>query len=467
MNRPMIPCKRKRKDTRDTKDRRESLPMGRRRRPRLRDKFLSVPYVLSVLSLRVLIISVVLVLLFCNGCGGKPATGENEAPEKQGPVSVQTATASVQTLSPTVDLVGSILAIPEKTAVLSSQVSGSIEKVCLNEGQDVHAGDEMVRLDARMARASLAKARAACEEAAANLALLKKGPLPAEIEAARQDVKKAAHMAENLQAKYEALKPMQSAGEISGVKYDEARSNMEAANAERDMAAAKLNVLEAGTRPESIAQAEANVDAGEADATAQQLAVELCVMKSPMDGVVTELSARPGMCIQPGTVVATIMDLGAVFARFKIPSAHLAQVSEGAHVKLHILSLGEQEYDGVVARIRKEADPQTGDVEAFASVANPEKTLRPNLACRVSVALPEISNVLVIPTVAVSDKDGTPVVTVIRDHKAYETEIKLGIQTPELTQVVSGLSEGETVAIKGGYGLPEGCPIEVDNKGAI
>lgn len=416
-------------------------------------------------AIRIAIPLMVLASAFMNGCGAKSAVVATGAEEAQRPVTVETATAKIQALKPTVDLVGSIMAIPEKTAALSSQVSGSIETVSLNEGQEVHAGDEIVRLDARAAQAALARARAICEAAAATLALLKKGPLPAEIEVARQDVAKASRVAENLRAKYDALKPLQETGEVSKIKCDEARFNMEAANAERNMAAAKLRTLEAGTRPESLAQAEAAFGAAEADVSAQHLAVILCGIKSPIDGVVTELAARQGMYIQPGTTVATIIDLSTVFARFKIPSAHLAEISEGARVKVYIMALGEQEHEGVLARIRKEADPKTGDVEAFASIANPEKALRPNLACRISVTLPEIPGALVIPTVAISDKDGTSVVTVVRDGKAYETEITIGVQTPEMTQVLSGISQGDIVTTAGGYGLPEGCPVEVaDNK---
>ena len=399
--------------------------------------------------------------LICTGwgCGSKSGAESGETAEPLRPVEIQTAVATIQDLRPTVELVGSLVAQPEKTVELASQVSGLADQVLVTEGQEVTAGTELVRLDDRTARSSLAKARATCDETSANLALLKRGPLPAEVEAARQEAKKAAQTAELLQAKFAALKPLKDAGEISGIKYDEARAGLEAARADREMAAARLSVLEAGTRPESIAQAEAKLSAAQADLAAQQLAVELCVIKSPIAGVVMELPVRQGMYLQPATTVATIMDLNVILARFNIPSAQLAQVAEGAHVDVKVLSLGEATQAGTIVRIRHEANPQTADVEAFAAVDNAAGALRPNLACRVLVTLPEVKGSLVIPSAAVSDKDGTPVVTLIREDKAHEAPVKPGIRTADQTQILEGLSQGDVVATKGGYGLPEDCPV--------
>ncbi len=395
------------------------------------------------------------------GCGAKPGADGGEVAEPLRPVEIETAVAITEDLQPTVELVGSLMAQPEKTVELSSQVSGIVQKVLVREGQEVAADAELVKLDDRAAQSALDKARAACDEAAANLGLLKRGPLPAEVEEARQELKKATQAAASLKAKYAALKPLKDEKEISDIKYEEARTDLEGAEADRETAAAKLSVIQAGTRPENIAQAEAHLRAAQADVGAQELAAALCVIKSPISGVVMQLPVRQGMYLQPATTVATIMDLGVLFAKFKLPSAQLAQVAEGTPVVVKVLALGETAQDGTIVRIRHEADPQTADVEAFASVDNAAKLLRPNLACRILVTLPEAKNSLAIPSSAVSDKDGTPVVTLIREGKAHEVPVKPGIRTSDKTQIVEGLAPGDIVATKGGYGLPDGCPVVV------
>jgi membrane fusion protein (multidrug efflux system) len=103
----------------------------------------------------------------------------------------------------------------------------------------------------------------------------------------------------------------------------------------------------------------------------------------------------------------------------------------------------------------------TGDVDAFASAPNPDGSLRPGLACRLQIWLPEIREAVAVPVAAIADRDGTPVVTVIRDEKAYETEVRLGALTNKLVQILGGVSPGDLVAVEGGYGLPDGCPCKV------
>ncbi len=71
------------------------------------------------------------------------------------------------------------------------------------------------------------------------------------------------------------------------------------------------------------------------------------------------------------------------------------------------------------------------------------------------------TNLNTIPMAAVADNSGTPVVTAIRDGKAYETEVELGAETGDFVQVLHGLAPGDTVAIAGGYGLPESCPVHI------
>lgn len=94
-------------------------------------------------------------------------------------------------------------------------------------------------------------------------------------------------------------------------------------------------------------------------------------------------------------------------------------------------------------------------------IANQDGVLRPGLGCRGRLWLPEMADVLAVPVAAVADRAGTPVVTLIRNGKAYETEVKLGLKTEGRVQILGGLSLGDWVITEGGYGLPENCPVRI------
>lgn len=152
-----------------------------------------------------------------------------------------------------------------------------------------------------------------------------------------------------------------------------------------------------------------------------------------------------------------------VFVQLRIPSRNFADVQLGTPVDVQLNALPGQAFRGDISRISGQADPLTGNVIVFAKIENEAHLLRPGLSCEVRVSLPVVSQVLTIPVAAVADNSGTPVVTVIRDGKAYETEVQTGIETRELVQVRKGLAAGDIVATAGGYGLPTGTLVTVSN----
>jgi len=392
-----------------------------------------------------LLVSALLTLAGCEAAA--PEEEEAEAPMHYTAVPVKVGVAERTTLRPTLDLVGALLALPEATALICPQVSGTVMKVAVVEGQAVNAGDEVVLLDSRAAEADVARAVAAVDEKAAVLERLKRGSLPQEIEVAKQDVQKFKVTADALRSKVAALSALREKNELSVVQFETARSALESAEAEHAAAQAKLALLEAGTPREQIAEAQAQLAEAQADLAAAQLAVRFCHLASPIDGIVTQLTVRRGMSVDPTTCLATIVNLATVFAQFRVPSVYMAQVRPGA----------------AVTRLSGQADAATGDVGAFVTLANEGGLLKPGLGCRLSVALPPIPDALVIPVAAVADRSGTPVVTLVKDNKAREIEVKLGVQVGPQVQVLEGLAPGDTVATENGYGLPDDCPVRIES----
>jgi HlyD family secretion protein len=394
------------------------------------------------------------------GCRQASDDSESDA-VPPGPAQVRVATASKMTLRPSIDLIGTAVPVPERTAEVSTQIEGTVARVVVVEGQAVRAGELLVQLDDRLAAARLASARAAEHRATAGLDKLRNGPRKEELEAARQNALQLSAVVRSQRAKLEALRPLHEKGDVSDVEYGQAQARVEAAEAESAAADARVRLLEAGSRKEDIAVAEAELAAARADLTAACLAVEFCAVAAPIDGVVVDLSVRAGASVSPTDTLARLLDTSELFVRARIPSARLPQVRSGAPADVWIGRNGNNAIHGSIARLSPLADAASGDVDAFISVPNPDGALRPGLSCRVRVWLPELVDVLVIPVAAVADRDGEAVVTQIRDDKAYELPVQLGITTRDYVQVLDGLANGDIVATEGGYGLPEGCPVRI------
>jgi multidrug efflux pump subunit AcrA (membrane-fusion protein) len=395
------------------------------------------------------------------GCRRDTSAQEAEESKPTEPVQVRCATASVTTLRPFLEVVGTLVSIPEKTAVLSTQVAGQVQQLLVVEGQRVQAGDVLLQLDDRSAEAQRAKARAAVAESRAIVSRLKHGSRSEDIDVARQELRKSETNLRLMRGKVQSGTALQDVHAIP--EQELAQRTADAEDAEADVAAnqARLKLLEAGPRAEEISEAEAKLAGAEADLASSELALQLTRITAPLDGVLMDVPVRQGMFVSAGMTLMTLADLSTLFARTRVPTAYLSQVKEGQNVDVRVASFPDDTFTGAIARIRKQADVQTGDVDAFASAPNPDGSLRPGLACRLQIWLPEIRDAVAVPVTAIADRDGVPVVTVIRDEKAYETEVRLGALTNQLVQILGGVSPGDLVAVEGGYGLPDGCPCIV------
>jgi len=394
------------------------------------------------------------------GCG-PPAPESADEQETPAAVTVHAVEARIGVIQPTLELAGALMAIPEKTVVLSSQIAGQVKRIDVHEGQSVNQGDTIAVLDTRTHEAELAKAEAVLEEVRAGTSLFEHGPLPQEIEMARQQGENAAKAAEALRVKFQALESLHKSGEISDVQLQQARAAKEGAEATSQAARQQLNMLQAGTRKETLEEAKAKLAGAQAEVAAQKLAIDQCTIRSPIAGVVTELTVREGMYVDQPMVLGRIVDQSALFARVRIPVKYRGQVHEGARALIGSASLGERRVEANLERLSKEADVQTGDTEGFVRVENDEQLFLPGIACAVTILLPEIKDALVVPVAAVADRNGAAIVTVIRDNRAFETKTEIGIRTPDLVQVLAGLAPGDIVATEGGYGLPDNCPVEI------
>ncbi len=422
----------------------------------------------SRVSKRVIIGSslLLLVIVGCSQPTPEGSTSVDDAPA-QPPISVEVARAETTALQPGLDLVGAIVAIPERTAVISPQLGGWVSKLNVVEGQSVDAEGTLVEFDRRSAQVAVQRAAAIVAEKAAAVKRLTDGYLPQEIAGARQDAANAAATVDALKTELTALKDLLDKKELSNVVYQTKTEALKSAEAALASLNERVKLLEAGTRPESIAEAQGLLDAAKADLEQAQLTLEWCTITSPLDGVVVQLLARRGQFFDRAVPLATVMDLSEVFVQIPIPNSQFTKVHQatkdhpGTQVEIRLSSLPGKSFPGEVTRISGQAEPTTGNVFVYATIENDDKVLRPGLNCQVHVSLPELPDTLVVPVAAVGDNSGTSVVTIIRDGKAYETEVKLGITAGDQVQILNGLSPGDVIATAGGYGLPDGCPVQV------
>ncbi len=184
------------------------------------------------------------------------------------------------------------------------------------------------------------------DEKTAAVKRLQRGYLPQEIAGARQDVDKAAATVEGLRNALNALKGLLDRREISAVLYETKAKAVKSAEAAQASAEERLKLLEAGTRPEMIDEAQGLLDAAKADLEQAQLNLQWCSIISPIDGVVVQLLARRGQFFDRAIPLATVMDLSKVFVQLRIPSRVFGKVRVDTPVDVELTSLPGRVFHG-------------------------------------------------------------------------------------------------------------------------
>jgi multidrug efflux pump subunit AcrA (membrane-fusion protein) len=406
------------------------------------------------------LVAIAWVLSTSAGCH-RESTAADHGDGERPPVPVQTVKATRTTLRPSIELIGTVVADPERVAVLPARISAPVRDLLVLEGHHVSRADVVIQLSAEKVAAELAKAEATLAENQAALQRLAAGAREQELEVARKTCERAHLAVATAREKFEAIQGLHRRKEASDRQLADAERALQTSEADEAAAQAQLKLLELGPRKEAVAEAEAHVAVAQADVEAAKLQCEWAEIKSPINGELVELKARKGMQADPGAALATVVDLTEVHIQTRLPAARFAEVSPDATVEIHCDAMPHQVFAGKVFRLGHQSDVQTGDIPVWISVPNPDHKLRLGLVVHATLYTGDLSDAIVIPERAIAEQDGAIVTTIIEGGKTKTAQLKLGARAAGMVQVLEGLRDGDEVAIEGGYGLPPGTSVVV------
>lgn len=176
--------------------------------------------------------------------------------------------------------------------------------------------------------------------------------------------------------------------------------------------------------------------------------LEDCSVVSPIDGVVTTLSAKEGDSVTGAMPLAVVTSFDQLQVKININEYDILGVTEGSPVEI-IISALDKSYPGTITNIAKTATTSSG-VSYFESEVqfDGDADARSGMSAEVKLVIHDLKQVLAIPSEAIqTSPDGSAYVNVLSaDGKAMEERtITVGISDGTYTQIVNGLSEGETI----------------------
>ena len=281
---------------------------------------------------------------------------------------------------------------------LAFDASGRIATLQVSEGAQVHAGDELARLDDR--RLSLARDTAAAQVEAqrARLQQLEAGSRPEEIRKLQAELDAARIEARNASRSAERVRDLERSKLASPQQSDDSRTQAEAARAQVKALEAALALAEAGARQEEISAARATLAALQAELDLAQRNLQDSVLLAPADGIIQSRILEPGDMASPQQPVYTLTKQQPLWARVYVGETELGRVKPGMPARVASDSFPGKDYPGWVGYISPSAEftpksVQTQEVrtdlvyQMRVFVCNPRNELRLGMPVTVSLDL--------------------------------------------------------------------------------
>ena len=184
-----------------------------------------------------------------------------------------------------------------------------------------------------------------------------------------------------------------------------------------------------------------------------------------------------GQDLSQGVPIVSLQAFDPMRVNFSLPQGALAQLTQGLDVRVQTNAVPGRIFEGTITAINTEIDAATRTVRVQATLdILPESDstlpdLLPGMFASVSVVLPQVKPVLMVPLTAVSFATFGDSVFVIEANEddqlvARQQFVQLGERRGDFVEITKGLVEGDTVANDGVFKLRNGATVNVNEGGS-
>ena len=366
------------------------------------------------------------------GARGGGAGGRGGRGGAAGPLTVEVATASRNSVSQQLVVVGNL--IGDTTVAVVPRVGGRMQEIYVRLGDSVRRGQRIAKIEDFELQQQLKQQEAALEVSKATIR-----QRDADLQLALTN----AERSRNLFARQ--LLPKQT--------LDDTEARYQAAVAQLDLARAQNN--------QSMARLEE-----------LRITVENTTIVSPVNGFIARRAADPGAFVSQNAPVVDVVDIGRVRLVANIVEKDLTQIQAGDDTRVEVDAFPGEMFVGRIARVSPVLDPATRTAPVEIEIPNPGYRLKPGMYARVRITTDQRKDTLVVPSNAVIDFGGRRGVFVATNtDTAIFRAITVGIEDSALIEVLQGVDEGERVVTTGAAALRDGDRVIIagasgDGRGA-
>lgn len=325
---------------------------------------------------------------------------------------------------------------------MAATLTARVERVTVREADRVTPGQLLIALDARDLAAQVAQARAALRAAEARLAAQGRVNAPA----AEQALAQARANVAFARAERDRARSLEARGFVGVARVEEAERALAVAEAAERQA--QIQAQAQAERGPEAAQLAARVEEARAALALAESRLAQTRIVAPVAGRVVARAVEPGEVVQTGRRLMTLAADGPTRLIAQIDEKNLALVREGLTATAATDAFPNERFAARVKLIAAAADAQRGTVEVWFDVPEPPAHLRESMTVSVEVIAGEKPEAMVVPVRALREAGGEgPRVLVIREGRAVERPVRIGLRTSQWAEILDGLDGSERVIL--------------------
>ncbi len=337
--------------------------------------------------------------------------------------------------------------------------AGAITRVFIARGQQVRKDEPLVELDTRVVTAELGKAQAAIKEAKTQEQVLDQGGRIAERQQVNADLARAKLDLDVAQKQQSALERLVAKQAATQVELDNVRQAVDQLQLRIRALEQHMAALVTGSDREI---ARAKLQEAESAASVARINLDLSVIRAPMDGTVYDFDLKTGVFLNPGDPVAKVGKLDRVRVTVYVDEPDMGKVHKGEAVIITWEALPGHRWKGEVDKLPTQVVPlgtrQVGEVGCV--IENPDRDLLPNANINADIQAAVVSGALVLPKEAFRREGSETGVFRLQGDRVAWRKVNLGVSSYTKSQVLSGLQEGDAVALPSEKAMKNGSKVE-------
>jgi multidrug efflux system membrane fusion protein len=220
----------------------------------------------------------------------------------------------------------------------------------------------------------------------------------------------------------------------------------------------------------TVDTAQAAFDQAQAGIAKTQAIISQKLVRAPFDGELGVRKVEVGQYLTAGTQIVSLTDLSVLYANFTVTEKDSANLKVGQTVRVVVDAYPGRNFEGKITTIEPQVATDTRNIRVQATIANPDRILKPGMFTTTTVVLPDKPPVVTVPETAVDytlygdsvylitekkDDDGKTSLTVVR------TFVQAGKRIEGRAEILKGVKPGDRVVAVGQLKLQSGAAVTI------